>query len=280
MELLESRRLASATLIAGTLTIVGTPQDDHIQLTHPAREYQDGLPIAADTSITLLDFNGQQYTYDQPILRIIINAGAGDDYIKIGQRPAEIFCRVTYYHEPLSIFEPVPTLIRGGDGADTIIGSTGPDIIFGGRGDDSLQSIDGNDHIHAGPGDDNVYGGPGNDFLSGGDGTDWIRGGSGNDHLAGNFGDDFLEGETGNDTMIGNAGNDGLSDHDGRNVFRAGRGDDGISVADAHNRLSGGPGQDVLHYLVPPFPDNAPLPFKVPSDIERTAPFRVGPQCE
>ena len=128
------------------------------------------------------------------------------------------------------------TEIHGGEGADTLQGTTLDDYLRGDDGDDSLQggtafddingnkgddTIDGgsggSDWLVGGQGDDSVtahhsanilYGNLGNDTLHSGDGADVIRGGQGDDSIVGGSGNDFISGDRGNDTESGGAGAD------------------------------------------------------------------------
>jgi Ca2+-binding RTX toxin-like protein len=67
-------------------------------------------------------------------------------------------------------------LADGGDGNDTIFGSTNSDDIEGGAGDDKLFGFDDVDNIDGGDGVDLVVGGAGDDGLQGGNGIDNIYG--------------------------------------------------------------------------------------------------------
>ena len=82
------------------------------------------------------------------------------------------------------------TTMSGGNGSDTLIGTSINDIISGGNGQDML------------------YGGAGSDLLIGGNGNDSVYGSSGNDALIGGNGDDLLDGGAGNDLLFGESGND------------------------------------------------------------------------
>ena len=82
------------------------------------------------------------------------------------------------------------TIMSGGNGSDTLTGSSSNDTISGGNGQDTLD------------------GGAGNDILSGGNGDDSLLGSSGNDTLYGDNGDDLLDGGAGADTVYGASGND------------------------------------------------------------------------
>src|SRR5207248_1077192 len=61
-------------------------------------------------------------------------------------------------------------IINGGNGNDTLTGTTGNDIISGGNGNDVINAGDGNDIVAGGNGNDTINGGRGNDILSGNNG--------------------------------------------------------------------------------------------------------------
>jgi hypothetical protein len=104
-----------------------------------------------------------------------VNLGGGDD---------------TFTAAPNDDIQPRITA-DGGDGDDTIYGSTNPDEIDGGAGDDRLYGLDDADDIDGGDGADLVFGGAGDDGLTGGPGTDQI------------YGDDLrATNEWGNDLLI------------------------------------------------------------------------------
>jgi RTX calcium-binding nonapeptide repeat (4 copies) len=77
----------------------------------------------------------------------------------------------------------------GGDGADVILGTDGPNLLQGGGSFDSpgdvLDGRGGSDRLSGTHGDDLVRGGPGDDHLDGGfGGTDTYEGGPGDDAVA------------------------------------------------------------------------------------------------
>lgn len=157
-------------------------------------------------------------------------------------------------------------LISGGEGDDTIYGSSkqdnlagdgGNDIIYGGDGNDSLTGSDGSDRIYGDPGndfiredgfefdgDDYIKAGPGNDLVSAGDGHDTIKGGSGNDLLQGNAGNDIVKGNSGDDKLKGGLGDDYLFGGSGNDRLRGQSGDDYLDGGSGKDRLRGGPGKD------------------------------------
>src|SRR5437763_15232936 len=75
--------------------------------------------------------------------------------------------------------------VDGGPGADTVVGSDGPDLIVGGEGNDVLNGGGGDDRIVGGPGSDTLNGGAGDDTLvwHHGDGADPINGDAGSDDV-------------------------------------------------------------------------------------------------
>lgn len=95
-----------------------------------------------------------------------------------------------------------PANILGGDGDDTLTGSSNADVLEGGSGNDTLFGRAGSDRL---------LGGPGNDTLIGGSGTDEILGEKGDDQIVWNPGDgsDRIEGEGGRDTLTFNGANVG-----------------------------------------------------------------------
>jgi Ca2+-binding RTX toxin-like protein len=76
----------------------------------------------------------------------------------------------------------LPVTMRGGPGADTLVGGNGPDRLVGGEGNDTLVGRGGDDMIFGGPGADELIGGAGNDVLRGGP-LDAFYGGPGHNTL-------------------------------------------------------------------------------------------------
>ncbi|MDP3491887.1 MAG: calcium-binding protein [Hyphomonadaceae bacterium] len=112
---------------------------------------------------------------------------------------------------------PLPTFMRGGEGADSIAGGEVFDDINGNQGDDTLNGFEDGDWVAGGQGDDFlfgdsgrdvVYGNLGDDTCEGGADGDIVRGGQGNDSVVGGGGDDWLAGDRGSDTIAGGAGAD------------------------------------------------------------------------
>jgi len=95
----------------------------------------------------------------------------------------------------------IRTILRGGEGNDTIQGSDGRDEIFGNSGNDTLNGGKGSDTIRGGKGDDSLVGGNGPDQLFGGAGSDVLRGGPGTNRLDGGDGHDQFFGVRELDTV-------------------------------------------------------------------------------
>ncbi len=139
----------------------------------------------------------------------------------------------------------------GGNGDDTVGGSTRNDNIWGGAGNDALLGYAGND---------NLYGEDGNDELQGQDGHDTLDGGLGADRLFGQVGNDILNGGDGDDTLVGfTASNDakqtlnaGETDNDylyggaGADYIFAGPGDDYADGGTDNDDIVGGVGNDTM----------------------------------
>lgn len=92
----------------------------------------------------------------------------------------------------------------GGDGNDTIFGSSSADSIAGDDGADNLSGGSGNDTIVGGLGNDTMHGDAGNDQLLGGPGADLMYGDLGND----SFWDSGFYSDGDRDTLIGGLGVD------------------------------------------------------------------------
>ncbi len=146
-------------------------------------------------------------------------------------------------------------VLRGGNGADRLVGGDGDDVLVGGDNNDLLSGGDGEDRLYGGNGNDDLRGGNGNDDLRGGAGNDDLRGGAGNDFLAGQAGDDLVYGQSGNDdirggagsdTLAGQGGNDSLYGQDGDDVAHGGAGDDFVNGGAGDDRLFGNAGNDTV----------------------------------
>jgi len=178
-EVLERRFALSATWSGGTWTITGdgdpTQPDDTIVV---ERNPDNGRQLRAVVNGVVV---GSRLESTVRVIRV--SGGAGDDSIRIDV-PGNTRLR---------------TVLSGGPGDDSIVGSEGVDRIFGGDGDDSLLGNAGRDHVYGGKGDDSLAGGAGNDAIYGQDGDDALRAGGGRNVLDGGAGTDRYFGRTGFD---------------------------------------------------------------------------------
>ncbi len=128
-EVLEQRRLLSATLSGGVLTITGTDGNDSITVR------QEDTSIVVDDNITMQTFDVAQ------VNTLSIDMKAGDDFLRL--RSKANTRNVT-----------APATILGGDGNDLLRGGLGSDSIDGGAGDDTLDGGGGSDVLNGGPNGD------------------------------------------------------------------------------------------------------------------------------
>jgi Ca2+-binding RTX toxin-like protein len=141
-----------------TLTITGTARSDKLALRlragHPGVLQvdvgDDGTP----------DFQVRRHRFN----RIIVNAGAGNDLVRIDDSNGA-FTTTT------------PTQINGQAGDDTLLGGSGAEALNGGDGNDIVDGNGGADRVTLGSGDDRFVWDPG-------DGSDIVDGGAGRDAMA------------------------------------------------------------------------------------------------
>src|SRR2546421_3603645 len=151
IEFLENRRLLTASVANGVLTITGTDKADHINVV------QRGAAIIVHQGNSITRFAKNDH-----ISSIVINALAGNDQIKVTSK--------------------LGATIDGGDGKDLIIGGNGADVLLGGNGNDRILGQAGNDSISGGAGKDAIFGGAGDDVIDSLDTeSDQVTGGAGND---------------------------------------------------------------------------------------------------
>lgn len=89
---------------------------------------------------------------------------------------------------------PMPVVLIGNQGNDTLAGGKNYDVLFGGDGNDLLVGNNGNDTLLGGNGNDTLLGGNGNDKMEGGAGVNQLDGGAGLDGIVitGTAGDDHI----------------------------------------------------------------------------------------
>lgn len=211
--------------------------------------------------------------------KVTIDAGAGDDKIKVSQdaKSGDITVDVNGKTQTFSGKDKDNLVIKAGDGNDTVTvekgitvmlqleggngndtitvdknvtarqkiqGNDGDDVITGGSGDDKIEAGADNDTVDGGDGDDYINGSKGEDKLSGGKGNDVIYGGDDADTIDGGDGDDYLEGSKGNDTISGGKGKDVLSGGIGDDILKGGDGDDVLYAGQGKDKLYGEKGNN------------------------------------
>jgi Ca2+-binding RTX toxin-like protein len=124
--------------------------------------------------------------------------------------------------------------LKGGDGADILLGTGGSELLDSGGGADSINAGAGDDDAVGGAGADTIFGGAGNDFLAGREDDDSLVGGHGNDVMFGDDGADTLVGAAGVDQMHGGRGDDVYiwSKGDGSDEIRDHTGVDTLQLLD------------------------------------------------
>jgi len=177
-ENLEDRRLMSATLASGVLTVTGTAGNDRISV----------APKGTDLNVLVGKTKSTFKAAD--VKSLVVKSLAGNDLIDLAK-------------------SPVAATVDAGDGNDIVIGTAKADVVTAGKG---------NDYVFALAGNDTVTGGDGNDVISAGAGNDSVHGNAGNDLLLGDAGDDQIFGDAGNDRIFGGAGNDKVDGGDSKDI--------------------------------------------------------------
>lgn len=149
----------------------GGPEDNEIAV----ELSEDGRSYVVD-SIAVLEVGGDVCVHPEEnqyqlvceataIAGFEVNAGAGDDTVKIGRSV------------------PIPVTLRGGPGDDRLFGGAESDKLVGGAGEDMLLGRSGDDRLYGGPGRDKLIGAAGDDVLRGGPGRDELLPGKGDDRI-------------------------------------------------------------------------------------------------
>src|SRR4051794_17393165 len=160
LETLESRRLLSASVVSGTLQIVGTNAADAI-VVYASPPQAPGFYVVAISALN----NARREEFRFPIAGVTsvsVRALAGDDIVRLdalNERDQDV---------------RVPSRIDGGLGSDLLVGTIARDLITGGFGNDSIFAKGGNDWLDGGWGGDTLHGGDGNDYVYGGVGDDYV----------------------------------------------------------------------------------------------------------
>jgi len=231
LELLEPRRLLSASVENGVLLVVGTNLDDVIMVWEEMSG-GGGVDYHVVVNTPLSQRPAEFHVIPDDGVRLVsVRALDGDDLVDVATSPLN----------PLAGPLHLPTRLDGGIGNDRIMGGVARSFISGGFGDD---------RIDGGRADDWINGGWGNDFISGNEGNDVIFGDRDNDRLWGMLG---------NDRLYGGAGDDELGYYDkvgppeahepGNDLLDGGTGDDRLVGGAGTDRMYGGPGVDRFFYL-------------------------------
>jgi Ca2+-binding RTX toxin-like protein len=219
LENLENRRLMSAVLNNGLLTITGTEGNDRIEV-----DTAGGTVYVFENNILSRAFPDVQVT------TITVNALGGADYVKMWPSTTQ------------------RASINAGAGNDTVYASNSADTVYAGAGADRVEAGGGNDFISGEGDNDTLYGGAGNDSIYDALGNNIMYGEAGNDVLQAGSGADYLDGGTGNDVLSGQAGSDTLFGGSGRDTMFGGDGDDFFYARDlTRDRVDGGAGFDTAN---------------------------------
>lgn len=165
------------------------------------------------------------------------------------------------------------TEASGGDGADDLRGTGGPDNLNGGEGTDRVEGRSGDDELNGGATPERgTY-----DVVIGGDGDDLLAAAPiGRATLDGGPGDDRIVGGSGRDEMLGGEGADELSLGGDGDIVDAGPGDDGVTVSGLPARMLCGPGLDFVKSFDPFIrpPDDCEL-MRVNDGLQATRRVRI-----
>jgi Ca2+-binding RTX toxin-like protein len=129
LERLDQRRLLSATLADGTLTITGTSGADSIR-------------VSLDLTLINISDNGVLSSFKATkVARISASLLGGDDFIALSKKDGNGAVKI-------------PATLSGGGGRDILRGGWRNDVLSGGDGNDSLDGNFGADVMDGGPGFD------------------------------------------------------------------------------------------------------------------------------
>ncbi|MGE3738015.1 MAG: calcium-binding protein [Geminicoccaceae bacterium] len=187
----------------------------------------DGGP-SADTFYGLSGFDAATYEYATSGVIIRLDGAVCQNGVAQGDKLYSVEEVVgSSFNDQLFGLDGFAETLRGGDGDDTVLGSTGADDLRGGAGSDTLayvlsdsgvavnlatstasggdaqgDTIAGFEHLSGGYGNDTLVGNNIANRLSGGAGNDTLRGGGGADVIGGGIGRDQMWGGSGADTFF------------------------------------------------------------------------------
>jgi Ca2+-binding RTX toxin-like protein len=218
METLEQRRMMSASLVSGVLTVTGTVGADRLEVDQTASDvyvFENGLLTRLFPTAS--------------VSRVVLRGLDGNDVLKVWPAVSK------------------PTDMHGDNGNDSIYGNDFPQYVNAANGDDYVSTAGGNDSVSGGEGNDWIFTGFGNDFISGVGGADYIGAGNGHDTVYGGEGNDSIWGEADNDIIRGDGGNDYIACSTGNDTVYAGWGNDKVYGESGNDILFGEDGYDTLN---------------------------------
>jgi Ca2+-binding RTX toxin-like protein len=241
-ETLESRRLLSASLARGVLTVTGTYKDDLIRIV------QKETTINVTVNSLLSKFTRAK------VKSVIVSGNRGDDRILLSVGSPVVLGDIAAGSTIDTTTKVM--LVDGGGGNDTVDSTGGSqDTLLGGDGNDYLRAVSHRaNQLSGGAGDDTLVGGTGQEDMSGGDGNDTA------DYSADVFNDFISLDDVANDGYrgvsfdtsgspifeIGGPGSEGDNVHSDIETVLGGTGDDSIVGSGADNLFIGGTGKDTL----------------------------------
>src|SRR4051812_43360042 len=128
LEKLEQRRLLSFAISGGVLTVTGTANADHINVS------KDG------DNIVIMQEAVKSTTPAAGVTKVVVNGLGGNDVLGIAADPTHGL--------------KLPSTLNGGDGNDQLRGGAGNDVLNGGGANDNLIGGPGHDIFNGGPGVD------------------------------------------------------------------------------------------------------------------------------
>ncbi|MCX7422545.1 MAG: hypothetical protein NT013_23785 [Planctomycetia bacterium] len=243
---------------SGNDTVTNASGSDSVQVTLDGSSNvvtigQSAVPLGGIFSFLQVTDGGATLTVDSSVAQVIVDGGNGDDTITVND--IDRVCRGAVTVRGNKGDDVLTGLnakigqmrlrMEGGDGNDTIVGTSGDDTLSGDAGIDRIKAGLGDDLVLGGAGIDTINGEGGNDTLIGGDGSDTLVG-DGADTLFGDAGNDSLIGDQGNDILSGGEGDDTANGGDGNDTITGDNGNDSLLGGSALDSITGGNGDDTL----------------------------------
>jgi hypothetical protein len=138
--------------------------------------------------------------------------------------------------------QPIPILVDGGDGNDTLFSGAGVQGLLNGA--NGVDTVDYSSHAQpvnvsldnaandGGAEDGGAENAQNVERITGGNGNDLLAGSPAANRLDGGPGGDVLDGGAGEDYLLGSAGNDQLTGGADADTYAAGEGDDSVNASD------------------------------------------------